>query len=265
MSTNYSPTITVMMKAIRRATRSMIRDFGELEQLQVSRKGTNDFVTAADLKAEKIIIEELQKARPKYGILSEERPEIKGEDESFRWIIDPLDGTINFMHGNACFCSTVALEKTNPNGTREIIACVTESPVLNETYWAEKGAGAWVENNNNRSRRLRVSVRKKFHDALFCVGALKRDIETAQKLVNLEASGVRNIGSTALALAYTAAGNFDAFAQSSAKYWDIAAGILLVKEAGGIATNFQDKHNFPETSSIIAAGDDIHRALIKAL
>lgn len=251
-----------MLKAVRRATKALIRDFGELENLQVSRKGTKDFVSAADMKAEKILIEELQKARPKIGFLTEETGEIPGEDESHRWIIDPLDGTINFLHGNSMFCTTVALERKNPNGTREIIACVTEAPILKESYWAEKGMGAWVERENGSSSRMRVSARKNFNDSLFCLGSLNTDIPSATILAP-QASGVRVIGSTAMALAYTAAGSFDGFMQSKTNYWDIAAGILLVKEAGGLATNFQDKNNFENSPSIIAANDAIHGTLVK--
>ncbi len=261
----FSPTMTVMMKAVRKATRALIRDFGELENLQVSKKGTNDFVTAADLKAEKILIEELQKARPKYGFLTEESGEIPGTDESHRWIIDPLDGTINFMHGHPTFCSTIALERTHPNGSREIIAALTEAPVLNEIFWAEKGVGAWVEGGHT-ARRLRVSARTKYTDSLLCVGALKTDITSVNKLVSLQASGVRAIGSTALALAYTASGNFDAFMQGKTNYWDIAAGILLVKEAGGNVTTYNNKNDFHNSNpSIIAANDIMHGNLIKEI
>ncbi len=260
----YSPLMTVMMKAMRKATKALIRDFGELEQLQVSRKGTKDFVSAADLKAEKILIEELQKARPGYGFLTEETGEIPGTDETHRWIVDPLDGTINFMHGSHLFCSTIALEKTNPNGSREIIAALTETPILNEVYWAEKGLGAWVEGNGGTSRRLRVSARKNFNDSLFCIGSLNSDIPTATKLAP-QASGVRAIGSTALALAYTASGNFDGFMQASINYWDIAAGILLVQEAGGTVTTYNDKKEFANKTSILAANDEMHRSLLKVL
>lgn len=260
--TVQSPIITIMLKAVRKATRGLIRDFGEVENLQVSRKGTSDFVTAADLKAEKVLIEELQKARPKYGFLSEEAGFIKGEDETHRWIIDPLDGTINFMHGNPLFCCTIALERTNPNGSKEIIAAVTEAPIPNEIYWAEKGVGAWVDGGNT-ARRLRVSARKKFNDGLFCVGALKGDVSIVTKLNELQASGVRALGSTALSLAYTASGSNDAFIKNSAHLWDIAAGILLVKEAGGVVTNFSGKSDLAEGTSIIAGGDSMHFALLK--
>lgn len=260
--TQHSPTITVMLNAVRKATKALIRDFGELENLQVSRKGTSDFVTAADLKAEKILMEELQKARPKYGFLTEESGVIKGSDESHRWIIDPLDGTINFMHGSPLFCCTVALERTNHNGSKEIIAAVTESPIYNEVYWAEKGLGAWVDGGNT-ARRLRVAARNKFNDSLFCVGTLKNDIPLVNKLISLDASGVRAIGSTALSLAYTAAGSCDAFVKGSAHLWDIAAGILLVREAGGVVTTFEDKSDLPEGCSIVAANDKLQMSLIK--
>jgi myo-inositol-1(or 4)-monophosphatase len=258
----YSPTITVMIKAVRRATKALIRDFGELENLQVSRKGTNDFVSAADLKAEKILVEELQKARPKFGFLTEENGVIKGEDETHRWIVDPLDGTINFLHGNPTFCTTIALEKTHYNGSKEIIAAITASPILSEIYWAEKGMGAWVEDERGSSRRLRVSARTRFSDSLFCLGSLKTDTDIANKIAS-QSSGVRVIGSTALALAYTAAGTFDGFMQSKTNYWDIAAGILLIKEAGGVISNYNDKFNFTNGSSAIAANDMMHKTLLQ--
>ncbi len=262
--TVYSPLITIMLKAARKATRALIRDFGELENLQVSRKGTKDFVTAADLKAEKILIEELKKARPKFGFLTEETGEIPGDDATHRWIIDPLDGTINFLHGNPTFCTTIALERTNPNGPREIIAAVTESPIFRETYWAEKGMGAWVEGDSGSSRRLRVAARKNFHDSLFALGSLNSDIPTAMLLAPI-ASGVRVIGSTALAMAYTAAGSFDGFLQSKTNYWDIAAGILFIKEAGGIISNYNDKQDFSGSNGVMAANDTMHANLLKEI
>ena len=262
--TIYSPNMTIMLKAVRKATRALIRDFGELENLQVSRKGTKDFVSAADLKAEKILIEELKKARPKFGFLTEESGEIKGEDASHRWIVDPLDGTINFLHGNATFCTTIALERISPSGSHEIIAAVTEAPVLREIYWAEKGMGAWVEGDNGSSRRLRVAARKNFNDSLLCIGSLNSDIPAAQIFTPL-ASGVRVIGSTAMALAYTASGSFDGFMQGRTNYWDIAAGILLIKEAGGVVSNYNDKADFCGNASILAANDAIHASLLKEL
>lgn len=262
--TIYSPVMTIMLKAVRRATRALVRDFGELENLQVSKKGTKDFVSAADLKAEKMLIEDLKKARPGFGFLTEETGEIPGTDETHRWIIDPLDGTINFLHGNHLFCSTIALEKTNYNGSKEIIACVTESPITKEIFWAEKGVGAWVEYENSSSRRLRVSNRTKFNDSLFCLGSLNSDIPIAAKLAP-QASGVRAIGSTALALAYTAAGTFDGFMQEKINYWDIAAGILLVKEAGGVVSTFDDKNTFQNRTSIVAANDEMHRVLLQEI
>ncbi len=258
----YSATISVMLKTVRKATKGLIRDFGELENLQVSRKGTKDFVSTADLKAEKILVEELQKARPKFGFLNEEGGEIKGEDSSFRWVIDPLDGTINFLHGTPFFCTNLALEQTHPNGKREIIAAVTEVPVLKQTFWAEKGNGAWVELENSNARRLRVAARIKTEDSLFCLGSLNSDTTLAAKLAPIS-SGVRVIGSTALALAFTAAGYFDGFMQSKTSYWDIAAGILLIKESGGIITNIDNKNELGDGDSVIAANDEMHKILRK--
>lgn len=253
-----------MFKAAQKASRALIRDFGELEHLQVSKKGTKDFVTAADLRAEKVIIEELLKARPNYSVISEESGETKGTDAEYRWVLDPLDGTINFLHGNVTFCTTIALEKTNYNGSKEIIAALTMAPVLKESYYAEKGAGAWAESENGMARRLRVAGRNNFNDCLFAIGSAYTDLKITDRL-GPDTSGLRSIGSTALAMAYTASGRFDAFLQSSTNYWDVAAGILLIKEAGGLVTDFSSKQVKPGKTSILASNDDLHGKLLRAI
>jgi len=262
--TQYSSNITVMLKAARCASRKLIRDFGEVENLQVSRKGPKDFVTAADLRAEKEIVNSLQYARPEYPILAEESGLIAGSDKRFRWLVDPLDGTTNFMHGMPMFSITIALEEILPNGKSEIVAAVTDSPIYKETFWAEKGNGAWLESGDrNGSQRLRVSNRKKLIDSLLCVGSISKDLSDNNLVA--EFSAVRCIGSTALGLAYTAAGRFDCFLQKSAQAWDYGAGILLVKEAGGTVTDINGKDKMLQDKSIIATNEELHAHVSKCL
>ncbi len=259
----HSPTITVILKALSKTSKILARDFGEIENLQVSRKGPKDFVTASDMKVEKILIEELMKARPKYGILAEESGEIKGEDGEFRWIIDPIDGTTNFMHGCPIFCTAVALEQKLPSGKKEIIACVTEAPAMGETFWAEKGNGAWLENQGRSgAARLRVAKRTKIEDSLLCVGSFASDLNQG-KNIETKFSAVRCIGSTALGLAYAASGRVDCFLQNGPKAWDIAGGILLVREAGGYVSDINGQQQIFETKTILAANDDLHNLVMK--
>ena len=261
----YSPVIKVMLDSVRKSSRGLVRDFGEIENLQVSRKGPKDFVSSADLRAEKIIIRELQKARPGYSILSEETGLIKGDDKEYRWIIDPLDGTMNFLHGFSFFCSTIALEKTLPNGKTEIIAAVTEAPILRETFWAEKGAGAWLETAEIiNSTRLRVGARTKMSDSLLIIGSYSNDIKAGSQLTTSVAA-MRCVGSTALALAYTAAGRFDSFVHEGCCPWDIAAGILLMKEATGHVSDSKGKQKMFENKSIVATNCDLHPLVLKKM
>jgi myo-inositol-1(or 4)-monophosphatase len=259
----YSPIINVMMMAIRKSSRGLVRDFGEVENLQVSRKGPKDFVSEADMRAEKTLIKELQKARPEYAILSEESGLIAGTDAEYRWIIDPLDGTTNFLHGLAYFCTTVALERKHPNGKREIIAAVTEAPILKETFWAEKGNGAWLESGEvNGASRLRVGARTRLVDSLLGVGSLNTDMKNIANLT-VEVAATRCLGSTALALAYMAAGRLDCFIQNGCYPWDIAAGVLFVSEAGGYCSDLRGQNKMFETKTIIAANSDLSPLLLK--
>lgn len=256
----YSANITVMMKAAEKAAKGLIRDFGEIEKLQVSQKGPKDFVSTADTKAEKTILKELTEARPGYGILSEESAEVKGDGEH-RWIIDPLDGTMNFLHGVPMFCTTIALEKKLPSGRREIIAAVTSAPILKCTFWAEKGQGAWLERwDHSGSERLRVAARKKLSDALLGVGHLEDALNISGEMV-----GTRCLGSTALALAYVASGNLDCFIQKGAAAWDVAAGILLINEAGGYCSDEQGRDKMIENRTIVAANEDLHVKLLRRI
>lgn len=245
----------MMIKAVRKASRNLIRDFNEVGQLQVSCKGTGGFASIADKRTEELLYNELHQIRPTYHFLMEERGEVLGETNcEYRFIIDPLDGTVNFLHGLPYFSISVALEHLLPNGKSEIIACVTEAPILKETFWAEKGKGAWFEDAMGNRRRLRVSGRKDFPEALLFAGSLKKDMKLMEPL-QAQVAGIRSIGSTTLALAYLAAGQMDGFIQSHAQIWDMAAGILLIKEAGGVVRDIQHGDNMFETKSIIAANN----------
>ncbi len=251
MVARRSAYINVMIEAAEKAGRALIRDFGEVEQLQVSKKGPGDFVSAADLKSEKILKEELLKARPSYGFLLEEGGEIKGEDKSYRWIIDPLDGTTNFLHGLPHWCISIALEKD-----KEIVAGVIHDPIKNETFHAEKGAGAF-----SNSKRLRVAGRNSFNDALVSIdGDFSSD-----SLDMPEGCSVRRMGSACLNLAYVAAGRLDAYWENRLFPWDKAAGSLMVREAGGYVSETDGGKNFVYGKGIVTANPVLHNELIKKL
>ena len=258
----YSPLLTVMVAAVRKAGRQLSRDFGEVEQLQVSRKGPGDFVSAADHKAEQTLFEELSKARPGYGFLMEERGAIEGTDKTHRWIVDPLDGTTNFLHGFAHFSISVALERE-----KELVAGIVYDVAKNEMFWAEKGRGAYLND-----RRLRVASRTNVADALVVTGIVPAARGGGGQKVFLEefnrvsdaCAGVRRLGSAALDLAYVAAGRFDAYWERSLAPWDIAAGAVIVREAGGFAREI-DGGDFMETGSIIATNDRLLPLLTKVV
>lgn len=245
-----SPNINVMLRAAEKAARSLIRDFGEVEQLQVSRKGPGDFVSAADHRSEEIIFEELSKARPDYSFLMEERGAQGNKDAEFRWIVDPLDGTTNFLHGVPHWNITIALEQKG-----EIIAGIVYAPVTDEMFRAEKGQGAFVKN-----KRLRVSGRTVLSDAVFLTGEPRR-VPDEQSLffgeyaaVQRAGPSLRRFGSAALDLAYVAAGRAEGFWERNLKPWDVAAGSLIVKEAGGFTGDI-DGHGNPVLSGNIVAGN----------
>ncbi len=229
-----SPLLNVMIAASRKAARALVRDFGEVENLQVSVKGPSDFVSSADHKAESILQQELSKARPRFGFLLEESGEIVSEDTSHRWIIDPLDGTTNFLHGIPQFAISIALERDG-----QIVAGVVHNPVSDELYYAEKGAGAFLI-SSAAERRLRVSARSQLENALIGTGIPHRGRGDAERFsaqlsrVMGQVSGVRRMGAASLDLAFVAAGKLDAFWEEGLQPWDIAAGVLLVQEAGGI-------------------------------
>ena len=211
---SISANLNIMIKASEKASKILIRDFGELENLQVSKKGPKDFVTNADIKAEKIIIEELKKARPNYSIISEENGVEKNKDESNFWIIDPIDGTTNFLHGVPHFAISIALQSNN-----EIVCGLIFDPIKDELFYAEKNNGAYFNN-----QRIRVSKKREINECLFAVGKGKYNPDLI----------CRRSGSAALDMAYVASGRFDGYFQNNLNLWDIAAGIIIVKEAGGI-------------------------------
>ncbi|WGI23111.1 inositol monophosphatase family protein [Amylibacter sp. IMCC11727] len=248
-----SANINIMIKAARRAGRSLMRDFGEVENLQVSTKGPGDFVSKADLKAEEILKEELMEARPNYGWLAEESKEIAGDDPTRRWIVDPLDGTTNFLHGLPHWAISIALEHKG-----EIVAAVVFNPAGEELFAAEKGAGAWMND-----RRLRVSGRRDMIQMIFATGlpfAGRSDLpETLADLARIlpGCAGVRRWGAASLDLAYTAAGRYDGFWERNLKPWDMAAGLLLVKEAGGLIDSMEKGSNPIDDGTVIAANEQV--------
>jgi len=246
--------MTVMINAARKAARGLRRDFGEVEALAVSKKGAADFVTAADLRAEQVIFEELSKSRPKYGFVMEERGEIEGADNSNRWVVDPLDGTSNFMHGLPQFAVSIGLERD-----RQPYAGVIYNPATDELYWAEKGEGAFLND-----RRLRVSSRGDLEGALFATGfPFKGRPGRAQSLKETErvleaTAGVRRFGAASLDLAFIAAGRFDAYWERGLNPWDVTAGIVLVREAGGIVSEIDGGPRPAHEGSILAANAEIY-------
>ena len=260
MSTQ-SALLKVMSDAARKAARGLNRDFGELAELQVAKKAPADFVSAADLKAEQIIFETLSKARPGYSFHGEERGLIEGTDKTHTWIVNPLDGTTNFLHAIPHFAINIALRREGA-----IVAALTHNPVTNETFWAEKGKGAFVNDH-----RLRVAARTKLDEAVIATGIpflghgqhakfLKELHQVSQRV-----AGVRRFGSAALDLAWVAAGRFDAYWERDLNSWDLAAGMLLVTEAGGRVTDTEGGAEVLETGCIVAGNLDIHPLLLARL
>ena len=256
-----SALLNVMVGAARKAGRSLARDFGEVEQLQVSVKGPANFVSAADHKAEDIVFRELSRARPGYGFLMEERGEVPGPDETHRWIVDPLDGTTNFLHGIPLFSVSIGLEREG-----QLTAGVIYNPISDELYTAERGKGAFVND-----RRLRVSARREISDAVIATGIphrgrpghgrFYREIET----VLPEAAGIRRSGAASIDLAWTAAGRYDAYWEHNIQQWDMAAGVLMVREAGGLATDADGGTDLFATGSVVCGNPHIQRSLLKLL
>ncbi len=250
-----SPKINLIIKACMKASRSLIRDFGELENLQVSTKAPGDFVSSADKRTEKIIIDELQRAHPEYGILTEETGSINPSNLSNRWIIDPIDGTMNFLNGIPQFAISIGYEED-----KEIRCGVIFNPVTNEMFCAEKGNGAFLNNS-----RIRVSNKKKIQEAIIVTGGPKQTSEVKDKIlseyikVSKKVSNVRKFGSAALDMAYVACGRFDGYWQRDLNIWDVAAGIIIVKEAGGFVDFFDQSDASPLKKNILASNSNINR------
>ena len=241
---SISANLNIMIKASEKASKVLIRDFGEIEKLQVSKKGPTDFVTNSDLKAEKIIIEELKKARPNYSIISEESGIENNKDKNNTWVIDPIDGTINFLHGIPHFAISIALKSNN-----EIVSGLIFDPIKNEMFFAEKENGAFFNN-----QRIRVSKKNEIDNCLFATGG------KIQNEINLP---YRKSGCAALDMAYVAAGKYDGYFQNNLHLWDIAAGIILVKEAGGVLNEINLSTN--KNIKIIASSTDINSKLLEKL
>lgn len=256
-----SAILHVMVQAALKAGKSLSRDFGEVQNLQVSMKGPGDYVSQADRKAEEIVKAELMRARPEYGFLGEEGGASEGTDGQHRWIVDPLDGTTNFLHGIPMFAVSIGLERQG-----QIVAGVIYNPAMDELYTAERGGGTFLND-----RRLRVAARNKLTDAVVGTGVphLGRG-HHGNYLVQLrnimgEVSGVRRMGSAALDLAYIAAGRLDGFWEEGLYPWDMAAGIIMIREAGGFVSDLSGGQKMFDNGSIVAGNELIHKALVKTL
>ena len=240
---SISANLNIMIKASEKASKVLIRDFGELEKLQVSKKGPKDFVTNSDIKAEKIIIEELKKARPNYSIISEENGIEKNKDKSNTWIIDPIDGTINFLHGIPHFAISIALQFNN-----EIVSGLIFDPIKNELFYAEKNNGAFFNN-----QRIRVSKKNNINECLFATGKIKNELDLIY----------RRSGCASLDMAYVASGRYDGYFQNNLNLWDIAAGIIIIKEAGGIINDI-DLGNIGNIK-VLASSTEINTKFIEKI
>jgi myo-inositol-1(or 4)-monophosphatase len=260
----HSGLITVMQKAARKAAPKLRRDFGEVDALQVSRKGPADFVSAADKAAERTILDELRHARPDWGILAEEGGSVEGDPTKPRWVVDPIDGTSNFLHSIPHFAISIAVEEPKPSGKHEVVAGLVYQPLTDESFWAEKGRGTWLHD-----RRLRVSARRDVTEALIATGIPFKghgDFSEWEKIfraIGPEVAGIRRLGSAALDLAWVAAGRFDGFWETDLSRWDVAAGELLVREAGGFVTDFRGGDQAQERGQWLAANDGLHPRLLK--
>ncbi len=257
-----SPQMNIIYKACNKASKSLIRDFGEIEKLQVSTKGPGDFVSTADKKSEKIIIEELLKAHPDYGILSEEAGQINKENQNNKWIIDPIDGTTNFLNGIPQFAISIAYEEKG-----EVVSGIIFDPIKNEMFFAEKGSGAYLNNS-----RIRVSNKKKLKESILVTGgprfSSKKRAEIFEeyiKISNIVDAPIRKFGSAALDIANVACGRFDGYWQWELNYWDIAAGLIILKEAGGFVDLPGNEEKTSFKKNIIATNSKIHEELKASL
>jgi len=261
VSPRISASMNVLHQAVHKAGRRLLRDFGEVENLQVSSKGPGDFVSQADLRAEQTLKEELSKARPGWAFLGEEGGDSGGEWE-WRWVVDPLDGTTNFLHGIPQWAISVGVEKRIDADRTEIVAGCIYNPAMNELFWAEKGVGAFLND-----KRLRVSGRRDMVNALFSTGIpfakTRHKAEFSMTLARLmpQVSGVRRFGAAALDLAWLAAGRYDGFWELGLNKWDIAAGIVMVREAGGIVTDPDGGEGFYESGAVVAGNPHLQAKL----
>ncbi len=267
MALRLSPHMTVMQNAAQKASKRLLRDFNEVEQLQVSIKGPSDFVSQADLRADRPMPEELGRARPGYSFLMEESGMSGSANWAWRWIVDPLDGTSNFLHGIPQWCISIALERRLQDGGSEIAAAMIYNPVHDEMFWAEKGGGAYLN-----ERRLRVSARREFKDALFATGIPFAAVSGANRLAFArtlgvlmpQVAGIRRFGAAALDLAWVAAGRYDGYWELGLKPWDMAAGLLIVREAGGFVTDPAGAESILHDAGpndIVAANPHMHARL----
>lgn len=249
-----------MTAAAIKAGKSLTKDFAEVENLQVSRKGPADFVSKADLRAEQIVFDELRKARPTYAFLMEEGGEVAGTDGAHRWIVDPLDGTTNFLHSIPLFAVAIALERN-----QEIVASVIYNPVMDELYTCEKGGGTWL----NDRKRLRVAGRKHLADSVVVTGiktqGTPNDALAVRQVahINPAVAGIRRTGSISVDLAWLASGRFDALWEAGLAPWDVAPGALMVKEAGGFVSDFSGTPGYVWNGEIVAGNEDLQKLLLK--
>ncbi len=261
---SHSGLLTIMDRAARKAGAKLRRDFGEVQHLQVSRKGPADFVSKADRAAERTLYDELIKARPDWNFLLEESGEIEGDPNKPKFIIDPLDGTSNFLHGIPHFAISIAVEELMANGKREVTSGLVYQPLTDESFWAEKGKGAWL-----MDQRLRVSSRRDLSEALIATGIPfmgQGDFPQWNRIfgaIGPQVAGIRRYGAAALDLAWVAAGRFDGYWESNLQPWDVAAGILIVREAGGFVTDFRGGDKCIERSEFLAGNDVLHSKLHK--
>ena len=267
MAQHLSAHMTVMQNAAQRAAKRLLRDFAEVEQLQVSIKGPGDFVSQADLRAEQSLRDDLTKARPGYAFLMEESGASGAENWTWRWVVDPLDGTSNFLHGIPHWAISIGLERRRDDGSVEAVAGVIYAPTVDEMFWSEKGSGAFLN-----ARRLRVSGRRDMKEAVFATGipfaavSPRNRLAFARTLATLmpQVAGIRRFGAAALDLAWVAAGRFDGYWELGVKPWDVAAGLLMVREAGGYTADVADGDP-SQTGDVIATNPHLHKALLEAV
>ncbi len=268
MAQRLSPHMTVMANAAQRASKRLLRDFAEVEQLQVSIKGPSDFVSQADIRAEASLKEDLGKARPGYGFLMEEEGASGSDSWTWRWIVDPLDGTTNFLHGIPHWCISIGLEHRLNDGSTECAAGLIYAPAVDEMFWAEKGVGAFMN-----EKRLRVSARRELKDSVLATGIPFAAVDPRHRLAFARTlgglmpvvAGIRRFGAAALDLAWVAAGRYDGFWELGLKPWDMSAGLLLVREAGGYATEPDGAGDPRATGDVVAANPHLHVRLCEAV